>query len=157
MKHFPGYGSNGDTHTCIVRDYRDYDSFVNGDFLPFIEGINQGADCVLVSHNIVECIDSEMPASLSGKVIGILRNDLEFDGVIITDDLMMDGVSDYFSEGESAVMAIIAGNDMILSTDYSLQYESVLAAVYDGRITEERIDESVTRILLWKYELGLIK
>lgn len=157
MKHFPGYGSNGDTHTDIVRDYRDYESFLNGDFLPFIEGINQGADCVLVSHNIVECMDSEMPASLSGKVIGILRNDLGFDGVIITDDLMMSGVSDYVSERESAVMAIIAGNDMILSADYSLQYESVLEAVYDGRITEERIDESVTRILLWKYELGLIK
>ncbi len=157
LKHFPGYGDNGDTHTDIIRDTRSYDEFLENDFLPFKEGIDSGAGCVLVSHNIVECMDSEWPASLSEKVIGILRNELSFEGVVITDDLMMSGVSDYVSEEESAVRAIIAGNDMILSTNYQIQYESVLNAVEDGTITEARIDESVRRILLWKYDLGLIK
>ncbi|MBP3621734.1 MAG: beta-hexosaminidase [Lachnospiraceae bacterium] len=157
LKHFPGYGSNGDTHTDVIRDTRSYEEFVQNDFLPFKAGIEQGADCVLVSHNIVECMDSEWPASLSSKVIDTLREELGFEGVVITDDLMMGGVSNYVSEEESAVRAIIAGNDMILSTNYQLQYQSVLDAVLDGTISEERIDESVRRILLWKYELGLIK
>ena len=157
LKHFPGYGNNGDTHTDVVRDTRSYEEFVNNDLLPFEAGIAAGADCVLVSHNIVECMDSEWPASLSYKVISILRNDMGFEGVIITDDLMMNGVSDYVSEEESAVRAIIAGNDMILSTHFQLQYQSVIDAMNEGTISEERIDESVRRILLWKYELGLLQ
>lgn len=157
LKHFPGYGDNGDTHTDIVVDTRNYDEFVQKDFLPFETGINNGADCVLVSHNIVNCMDSEWPASLSDKVIGILRNELGFEGVVITDDLMMSGVSEYVSEEESAIRAVMAGNDMILSTNYQLQYSSLLEAVENGVISEERIDESVRRILLWKYELGLIQ
>lgn len=157
LKHFPGYGNNGDTHTDIVVDTRNYEEFVQKDFLPFEAGIDKGADCVLVSHNIVQCMDSEWPASLSDKVIGILRNELGFEGVVITDDLMMSGVSDYVSEEESAVRAVIAGNDMILSTNYQLQYISLLEAVENGVISEERIDESVRRILIWKCELGLIQ
>lgn len=157
LKHFPGYGDNGDTHTDIVVDTRNYEEFVQKDFLPFEAGIDKGADCVLVSHNIVQCMDSEWPASLSDKVIGILRNELGFEGVVITDDLMMSGVSDYVSEEESAVRAVIAGNDMILSTNYQLQYISLLEAVENGVISEERIDESVRRILIWKCELGLIQ
>lgn len=157
LKHFPGYGNNGDTHTDIVVDTRNYEEFLENDFLPFEAGIDKGADCVLVSHNIVQCMDSEWPASLSDKVIGILRNELGFEGVVITDDLMMSGVSDYVSEEESAVRAVIAGNDMILSTNYQLQYISLLEAVENGVISEERIDESVRRILIWKCELGLIQ
>lgn len=157
LKHFPGYGNNGDTHTDIVVDTRNYEEFVQKDFLPFEAGIDKGADCVLVSHNIVQCMDSEWPASLSDKVIGILRNELGFEGVVITDDLMMSGVSDYVSEEESAVRAVIAGNDMILSTNYQLQYISLLEAIENGVISEERIDESVRRILIWKCELGLIQ
>lgn len=157
LKHFPGYGSNGDTHMNIVRDTRTYDEFKESDFIPFTAGIEAGADCVLVSHNIVECIDSEWPASLSDKVINVLRNDMGFDGVIITDDLMMNGVSNYVSDEESVVRAIQAGNDMIISTDFQVQYQAVLKALEEGTITEERLDESIRRILKWKYELGLIE
>lgn len=156
LKHFPGYGSNGDTHTDVIRDSRDYDTFVEQDFKPFQAGIDAGADCVLVSHNIVECMDSDMPASLSYEVHRILRSELGFNGVIITDDLMMNGVSAYVDVEESAVQAILAGNDMILSTYYDVQYQAVLDAVNAGTITEERLDASIRRILRWKYSLGIM-
>lgn len=156
LKHFPGYGSNGDTHTDVIRDSRDYDTFAEEDFKPFQAGIDAGADCVLVSHNIVECMDSDMPASLSYEVHRILRSELGFNGVIITDDLMMRGVSTYVDENESAVQAILAGNDMILSTYYDVQYQAVLDAVNEGVITEARLDASVRRILRWKYSLGIM-
>ncbi len=157
LKHFPGYGGNGDTHTNIIRDDRLYEEFLTADFMPFVAGIEEGADCVLVSHNIVECMDPDWPASLSYEVNRILREDMGFEGVIITDDLMMSGVSDYVSDEESVVRAVLVGNDMILSTDFQVQYEALLQAVYDGTVTEERLDESVRRILRWKYELGIIE
>lgn len=67
LKHFPGYGNNSDTHTGIAYDDRDYSEFENTDFKPFYQGIESGADCILVSHNIVNCMDSEYPASLSQR------------------------------------------------------------------------------------------
>lgn len=157
LKHFPGYGNNSDTHKSVVYDTRPYETFVNEDFLPFISGINSGAECILVSHNIIECMDAENPASISPYVHDLLRNEFGFDGVIITDDLMMGGVSKFVGEEESAIVAILAGNDMLLSTNYQLQYNAVLTAVKNGEITEERINESVKRILRWKYSLGLIQ
>lgn len=156
LKHFPGYGNNADTHKSIVYDSRPYEVFENEDFLPFISGINSGAECILISHNIIECMDSGNPASISPYIHEMLRQEFKFDGVIITDDLMMGGVSKFVSEEESAVVAILAGNDMLLSTNYQLQYNSVLEAVKNGEITEERIDESVRRILRWKYMLGIM-
>lgn len=156
LKHFPGYGSNGDTHTNIITDNRDFETFESCDFLPFEAGIQAGAQCVLVCHNIVTCMDSDWPASLSPRVHEVLRDTLDFDGVIITDDLAMDGVADFCGEDTAAVQAITAGNDMMIVSDFEQQYEAVLAAVEDGTIDEERLNESVTRILRWKYELGLI-
>lgn len=155
LKHFPGYGNNSDTHKAIVHDKREYEQFETEDYLPFIAGINQGADCVLVSHNIVECMDPDYPASLSQKVHEELRDKLGFEGVIITDDLMMGGVSNGYSKEEAAVQAFLAGNDMLLSTDYAIQFDAVLKAVENGEISEERLDESVRRVLLWKHHLGL--
>lgn len=156
LKHFPGYGSNGDTHTDVVRDTRDYSTFESVDFKPFQAGIEAGADCILINHNIVECMDSEKPASLSYNVHKVLRTELGFKGVIITDDLMMNGVSEFEDEASSAVSAVLAGNDMILSTYYDVQYQAVLDAVRDGRISEERVETSVRRILRWKYTIGIM-
>ncbi len=157
MKHFPGYGNNMDTHNQVVRDTRSMDEFISRDLIPFEKGIEAGAYCVLVSHNIVECMDKDNPASLSPKVIDYLRSDMGFEGVIITDDLKMGGVSTIYTSEEAAVLAVLAGNDMILSTDYQVQYKAILEAVNTGRISEERIDESVRRILEWKYSLELIE
>jgi beta-N-acetylhexosaminidase len=156
LKHFPGYGNNGDTHSNIVYDTRSYDEIKNNDLKPFQAGIDAGADCILVSHNIVESIDDSLPASLSSKVHDILRNDMGFSGVAITDDLSMDGVLEFMDNDEAAVQAIIAGNDMIIATYYEDQYDAVLYAVKNGTISQERLNEAVTRILRWKQQLGLI-
>lgn len=156
LKHFPGYGNNTDTHTGIAYDNRSYETFVNSDFLPFEAGIESGASMVLVSHNIVSAIDAQNPASLSSSVHNILRNDLGFNGVIITDDLVMDGVRDFAGDKEVAIMAVNAGNDMLCCTNYKEQIPAVIEAVKNGQISEERIDESVMRILELKISLGLI-
>ncbi len=157
LKHFPGYGNNGDTHTNIITDYREYDIFVEQDFLPFQSGIEAGADSVLVSHNIVVSMDETYPASLSENVHRILREDLGFEGVIITDDLVMSGVADFVSADAAAVQAVKAGNDMMIVSDYAVQYDAVVAAVQNGEIDIQKIDESVIRILRWKYNLGLLE
>lgn len=157
LKHFPGYGNNGDTHTNIITDYREYDIFVEQDFLPFQSGIEAGADSVLVSHNIVVSMDETYPASLSENVHRILREDLGFEGVIITDDLVMSGIADFISADAAAVQAVKAGNDMMIVSDYAVQYDAVVAAVQNGELDIQKIDESVIRILRWKYNLGLLE
>lgn len=156
LKHFPGYGNNGDTHTSVIRDERPYSQFEKNDYLPFKAGIEAGADCVLVSHNIVTCIDENTPASLSKEVHAILRNDLKFSGVIITDDLIMGGITQFGDSASVAVQAVLAGNDMLLSGDAVVQSKAIIAAVQDGRISEEQINQAVVRILTWKQSLGLL-
>ena len=128
LKHFPGYGNNQQA----------------------------GADAVLVSHNIVTSMDESLPASLSPAVHQILRDTLGFDGVILTDDLAMEAVAQYAQDGSVAVLAVQAGNDMVLTTDFETQIPQVIAAVEDGTIPMEQIDQSVARVLSWKYDLGLL-
>ena len=117
LKHFPGYGDNSDTHTGIVNDSRSYSEFLSKDFKPFATGISAGADCILVSHNIVECMDAEYPASLSDKVHQLMRADMRFNGVIMTDDLAMGAISEYTGTDTAAVFAAKAGNDMLCCSD----------------------------------------
>ena len=158
LKHFPGYGNNVDTHTGIAIDTRPLETFTQQDFLPFSSGLAAGGDtaAVLVSHNIVESMDDQLPASLSPAVHQILREELGFRGVVMTDDLAMDAVSAYAGDGSSAVMAIAAGNDLVLTTDYPTQIPKVIAAVQDGTLSEELIDSACLRVLRWKEALGLI-
>lgn len=155
LKHFPGYGNVSDTHKGIAYDYREYSEFENVDFKPFIVGIDNGADCILVAHTVVSCMDGNYPASLSDKVHSIIRNELKFNGVIMTDDLSMDAIRDYTGDCDAAVAAVKCGNDILCCTDVAVQYPSVVEAVKNGDITEEQIDESVKRILKWKETLGL--
>lgn len=156
LKHFPGYGNNADTHTGIAVDERPYETFETADFLPFSAGIAAGAPFVLVSHNIVNCMDDTLPASLSPKVHEVLRGTLGFDGLIVTDDLAMDAVKSYAQNGSAAVLALRAGNDMIVTTDYQTQIPQVIAAVQSGEIDEREIDAHVYRVLHEKQVLGLI-
>ena len=156
LKHFPGYGNNLDTHMGIAIDNRSYDSFVSTDFIPFRAGIGSRAGSILVSHNIVKCMDKNLPASLSPEVHKILRDELGFDGVIMTDDLKMDAIKKYIGDEASAVLAIKAGNDLIIASNFEIQIPSVLKAVENGMITENRINDSVLRILRWKLKLGII-
>ena len=157
LKHFPGYGNNADTHTGIAIDERSIETFREEDFLPFRAGMEAGPCAVMVSHNIVKCMDEELPATLSPAVHRILREELGFDGVIITDDMGMSALETYTADGTATVMAIQAGNDMIMTADYREQIAQVILALEDGTLTEERIDESVLRILQWKMELGILE
>lgn len=157
LKHFPGYGNNVDTHTGIAHDNRQYQQFLDCDFLPFMAGIEAGAGMVLVSHNIVACMDREFPASLSVRVHEILRKDLGFQGVIITDNLAMDAIGQYIDDEDAAVLAIQAGNDMICCTNFTEQIPAVVQAVKDGKIEEGGLEEAVFRILKLKRKLGIIK
>lgn len=156
LKHFPGYGGNSDTHTGIATDNRNMESFRDSDFLPFQAGIEAGVQCVLVSHNIVTAMDTENPASLSAEVHRILREELGFTGVVMTDDLSMQGLRDKAGESSAAPAAFLAGNDLMLSTDISGDFDALYAAVQDGSISQERLDESVLRILAWKYTMGIM-
>ena len=155
LKHFPGYGDNGDSHTAIIQDNRSLDELRQADFLPFQAGIDAGADSVLVSHNILTKIDT-VPSSISSKINEILRKELNFKGVIMTDDLDMAGLADFVNQDEAALQAILAGNDLILGSSYQTQIPYLLKKVSSGELTEERIDESVKRILSWKYDLGIL-
>ena len=169
LKHFPGYGNNKDTHTGVAVDERSMEKFLEQDFLPFQAGIaveetvwpsgelRRLRPAVLVSHNIVNCMDPDLPASLSPEVHRILREDLGFDGVVMTDDLAMDAVSAYAAGGNVAVMSIQAGNDLVVTTDYRTQIPRVIQAVRDGALEEETIDAACLRVLRWKLELGLLE
>ena len=155
LKHFPGYGNNEDTHTGIAIDNRNYKELIENDYLPFKAGIEAKVPCVLVSHNVINSIDSEYPASLSGKVIYELRNNLNFTGIIITDDLSMDAVKNYVEDGNAATLAIQSGNDMIITSSFEKMYNEVLNSYKEGIISEETINKAVLRIIAWKYESDL--
>ena len=150
LKHFPGYGSNADTHTGIAVDQRPMETFETSDLLPFKAGIEAGTPFVLVSHNIVNCMDPELPASLSPAVHKILREECGFDGIAITDDLAMDAVKAYAKDGAVAVLALQAGNDMVVTTDYRTQIPAVIAAVQEGTLEESVIDDACLRVLRCK-------
>ena len=127
------------------------------DLVPFYMGIEAGASAIMVSHVIVEALDSTRPATLSPAVHQYLREKMGFKGVIITDDLVMEAITDLYGAGEAAVLAVLAGNDILCATDYQVQYSAVLAALESGRISRAQLEQSVARILQWKYDLGLIQ
>ena len=156
LKHFPGYGNNGDTHTGIITDNRPLKSFYSSDLKPFHAGIEAGADFILISHNIISSFDAELPASLSPRLHQLLRYEMDFDGIIITDDLIMGAVAQKYNSEEVAVLAVLAGNDMLISSDHIRQIRAVIDAVQNGRISEDLIDNAVVRILRYKINAGLI-
>lgn len=156
LKHFPGYGSNVDTHTGVAYDDRSLEALKERDLVPFQVGIANGSEAVLVAHNVMEAIDPDWPATLSPRVIAILREDMGFEGIIMTDDLVMDGLQAFATPEEAAVLAVLAGNDVLISSDFMVQIPAVLDAVEDGRISEEMIDAAVLRILKVKSEMGIL-
>ena len=155
MKHFPGYGENGDTHVTSILDSRSLEELEGKDLIPFRAGIQTGLGAILVSHNRIAALDADTPASLSSAVIGYLRDTLGYDRVVITDDLSMGALEDYTPE-EAAVLAVKAGADLLCSTDFESQLSAVLEAARSGEISQDRVDEAVYRVLSWKAQLGLI-
>ncbi len=156
LKHFPGYGSNTDTHSDISIDKKTKEQYENVDLIPFKEGIKNGAQSILVSHNIVQCYDNTLPSSLSKPVHELLRNTLGFTGIIITDDLSMKGITNYTDGKNAAILAVNAGNDILISSDLKNDKDAVINAVKNGDILEDTINLAVRRILAWKYSLNII-
>lgn len=153
LKHFPGYGNNGDTHIGTSTDTRSYDDIYDNDLPPFKAGIEAGGESVLVSHNIVTAIDDVNPASLSSSVHNLLRNELGFTGIVIADDLAMGALDNI---RKPVVKAILAGNDLMIVTDFEDSINQVKNAINDGTISEELINKLAGRIIAWKYYKGLM-
>lgn len=158
LKHFPGHGdTSADSHYGAVYVDKTLVELRTQELLPFRSGIEAGADMVMMGHLIVSDMDSA-PAPFSHKIVtGLLREELGFDGVVITDSLEMGAVSDYFTSGEIAVNCIRAGVDLLLCpTDLEAAVSALTDAVETGAILEERIDESVLRILELKLRQGIL-
>ncbi len=156
IKHFPGYGDNVDTHTLVAHDPRPWEQFDTCDLLPFRAGIAAGAPIVMIAHNIVTCMDPDTPASLSPAVHRLLREDMGFDGVIMTDSLDMNAITLYTGDQAAAVAAVLSGNDLLCCSSYEKQIPAVLEAVRNGTIPLSRIEESVERVLLLKARFGIL-
>jgi len=153
LKHFPGHGNtNEDSHYFTAHTDKSLDEMRCCEFLPFASGIAAGCDAVMVGHIIAEDIDPDKPATLSKKVIDILRYELDFDGLVLTDAFTMAGLGD-IPESEAAVEAIMAGCDMILAP---ADPDAAVQAIMEN-IPEDRIDESLRRILELKYKWGIIE
>lgn len=154
-KHFPGHGdTETDSHTGIPEIDHSRQEWDELDRPPFEAAVKAGVDSIMTAHIVVPALDpSEDPATLSKPILtGILREELGYDGVVITDSLRMDGVREKYGDEEIPLRALEAGVDQLLMPyDMDLAYNSVLDAVKSGRITEERIDQSVQRILELKY------
>lgn len=158
LKHFPGHGSTAeDTHVGTAVSERTVEQMQRTEWVPFEAGIEQDAAFVMMAHLVNENL-SPLPASLSPETVAVLRQELGFDGIIITDSLQMGAITARYSSDTAAVMALQAGVDMLLMpNDLQKAYDGVQKALQDGTLTEERITESVVRILAAKYRFGLLK
>ena len=157
LKHFPGHGdTDTDTHEGAAVVNKSLDELRAGELLPFVSGIEAGADMVMIGHITVTALD-DVPATISQAVIsGLLRDELGWDGVVITDSLDMGAMAGYDS-GEVCVRYLEAGGDILLGVpDLGTAVGAIESAVAEGRLTEQRIDESVLRVLSLKIEHGII-
>jgi beta-N-acetylhexosaminidase len=158
-KHFPGHGDTGtDSHVGLPVITHTAEEWERIDAPPFIAAIEADAGMIMTAHLQFPALDDSLrPATLSAPILtGLLREKLGFEGVIVTDSLEMEGVRTEYGDERVPVMALLAGADMLLMPpDFPLAYDAVLAAVSAGELTEERIDESVMRLLKLKYRLGL--
>ncbi len=154
-KHFPGMRiTEVDTHFQVDRNPEPMQRLESVEILPFKQAIENGLSCIMTHHGIFEAMDPELPASLSPKVVGYLREQLGFKGLVVTDDLVMKAILNEYGEKESIKLAINAGSDLIISTcacDWFVDY--VYTCVENGEISEERINDSVYRILKAKEAL----
>lgn len=154
LKHFPGYGNNVDTHKGIATDERTYENFINNDFKPFIEGIKNNVEAILFSHNYMTCVDEKNPSSLSPNVHNILKNELNYENITITDDISMNGLNNIENK---YTKSLLAGNNILIVTDYQEAYTEILNSLKNKEISEELINYLVTQNIAWKYYKQIIK
>ncbi len=163
IKHFPGLGDVGvDPHSGVPNLYRSKSDLEAIDWAPYRALIQQdNVYAIMVTHEIVHAIDGSKPSSLSYKVVsGILRNEFGFQGVIMTDSLTMEGITAYYTEGQAAAVAVEAGSDLLMGAttpaDVASMIEGIKQAIATGEISQQRIDDSVRRILMLKFHMGLL-
>ena len=150
LKHFPGLGSTTeDTHETMVTSDRPSEDFRQKEFKVFSAGIEAGSDFVMVSHLSLPTITGDnTPCCLTSSIVtDILRNELGYNGIVITDAMNMGAISEYYAADEAAIMALRAGCDMILMPeDFELAYNGILNAISEGKIAQERVDDALKRI-----------
>ena len=156
LKHFPGYGGNSDTHKGIAIDKRELEEFREKDFKPFIAGINQNVPMIMVSHNIIEKVDSKYPSSISAKIHKILREELNYTGIIITDDISMGAITQFVKNESVAITALLSGVDIILTSNNTQNYKELLEFYKNNEKEKEKLENAVTRILAYKLKYGII-
>lgn len=151
-KHFPGMRiTQEDTHFEADRHPGDMQRLIDVELKPFQKAIDGGLECIMMHHGIFDALDPDLPASLSGKVIRYLREEMGFEGLVITDDLVMKSILDEYGEKESLVLAMNAGCDILMSTCAGPWYVDFMeACVKEGRISEERINDACLRVLMHK-------
>ncbi len=151
LKHYPGHGATlGDTHAGYAYTDKALEEMMEAELVPFIAGIQEGIHFIMVAHISAPAVTGdETPCSMSQYMITeVLRNQLGYDGIVITDAMNMGAISQQYTSADGAVGALKAGVDIVLMpSDFHGAYEGVLAAVQAGELTEERINESVRRIL----------
>jgi len=152
LKHFPGYGDNENTHKTNAIDIRTYKEFKNNDFLPFKRGIENGAQAILVSHNYIQNIDYQNPASLSANIHNILKQELQFKGIIMTDDLNMKALNNI---DKKYIKSLLAGNNIIIVSNYTEAYYEIYNGIMNNEISEDYIEYLITKTIAWKYYKNL--
>ncbi len=159
-KHFPGHGgTTDDSHVVTPTIERTLEQLENYDLVPFESAIASGVDAIMIAHVLYPALDENDIATVSAPIItGLLRREMGFDGLVVSDDFRMDGLTARYDIGEAAVRFILAGGDIVMcgaqSDKQQAIVEAINAAAADGQLTQERIDESVKRILLKKLSLG---
>ena len=156
LKHFPGYGNAVSTEDGYGVNDRSLETLKELDLKPFESGIDAGVPVVMLANCVVPAIDGDDPACLSREVNKLLRRELGFDGLIVTDAAEVASLGKYAQDGLVSVAAIKTGCDLLIVSDYAAERNNVLAAVRGGDLAEERIDESVLRILKLKIEFGIL-
>jgi beta-N-acetylhexosaminidase len=163
LKHFPGLGDVGvDPHSGVPDLTRSRSDLERIDWAPYRTLIQQGnVHAIMVTHEMVPAIDTTLPSSLSPKLVtGILRQEYGFDGVIMTDSLTMEGITAYYTAAQAAALAVEAGDDLLMGaatpSDVATMIKGIKDAITAGSISQQRIDDSVRRILMMKYAMGLL-
>ena len=155
LKHFPGYGSapgSGGTY----HDSRDFNSLKNNDLLPFKAGIEAGANSILVTNNIIDSVDNQNPATLSKDIHDLLREDLKYNGVIMTDDVTDLNNNEFGNDSEIVIKAIKASNDLIMTSRPQIYFESLITAINNDELCLNELDLSVLRVIAWQDSLDIL-
>lgn len=152
MKHYPGYGKNSDTHKAKSLDTRSMEE-IESDLIPFSKGIQSGGEAIMISHNIVEALDSDNPASISISNHNYLRNTLGFRDMVITDALNMGATADIENMG---IKSLVSGNDILVTKNYKEDINNILEGISKGQVSSKYIRALAIKVIEWKISKGLI-